>query len=76
MERPQHDIMRQGTSKDAIESIPVTIYSWACSLPLRVVCFPSVMPMGESKCSFASGCLLGIASGLGTGTCVQFSFQL
>ncbi|KRY95440.1 hypothetical protein T11_3821 [Trichinella zimbabwensis] len=55
--------MRQGTSKDAIESIPVAIYSWACSLPLRVVCFASVMPMGESKCSFASGCLLGIVSG-------------
>ena len=45
----------------------LAIYSWAYSLPLRVVCFPSETPLEKTKFSFASGYQLEIASGLGMG---------
>ena len=70
-EKPWQDIMRQGISEDAIQLgvYFLAIYCWAYSLPLRVVCFPSEMPLEETKFSFASGYQLEMTSQLGMGMC-------
>lgn len=56
-------------------SFLLTIYCWAHSLHLRVVCLPSETPLDKTKVAFPSGYQLETASGLGIRTCVHF-FQL
>lgn len=51
---------------------PQAIDCLACSLPLKVVCFPSETPVEKTQFSFASGYWLEIASELGMGLCLFF----
>lgn len=51
MENSWHNIMRYGLSKGFFLLV---IYCWPCSLPLRIVCFPSETFLEEMKFSFVS----------------------
>jgi hypothetical protein len=59
-----------------LSSFSVGISSWAHSLPLRAVCFPSESPLEETNFSFASVYQLEMASELGTGACVHLTVHL
>lgn len=59
-EKSWHDTVRPGTSKYPIKFIfflllLLAIYCWACSLTLRVICFPSEIPL--KKMGVRSVCL-------------------
>jgi hypothetical protein len=57
-------------------SFLLAIHCWARSLPFRVFVSRSETPLDKTKFSFASCYQLEIASGLGMGACVHFSFQM
>lgn len=65
--------MGQATSKDVLEFIFLqAIYCWASSLPLKVLCFASEIPLDKTKFSFASCYQQESASELGMGICLLF----
>ena len=67
--------MRQEPFKDTTDFV----FCWpstAGHVPLRIASFPSETPLEKTKCSFASGYQLEIASGLGMEVCAHFSFKL
>lgn len=55
--------------------LTLSIYCWACSLSLQVVCFLSEIALGETRFSFTGGYQLEIASRLGMQAPVHFSFS-
>lgn len=68
--------MKQGASKVAIEvTFVLAMYCWACTLHLKIVCFPSDTPLEKTKFPFASGCQLETTSELWMEASAHFYFQ-
>jgi hypothetical protein len=64
------NILRQETNLQRccwVNFLLAVYHHWACSLSLRLVCFPSETSLEETKFSFSGGYQLEIASGEGMG---------